>query len=70
MHTISSIQFLLYIQSKNLRKKCISTIMIHRYQNSLLKLTIFGSDLGQWQLHIIYNFIADLHKPEVINIDL
>jgi len=44
--------------------------MIHRYQNSLLKLTIFGSDLGQWQLHIIYNFIADLHKPEVINIDL
>jgi hypothetical protein len=44
--------------------------MIHRYQNTLLKLTIFGSDLGQWQLHIIYNFIADLHKPEVINIDL
>ena len=43
---------------------------MHRYQNTLLKWIILGSDLGQWQLHIIYNFLADLHKSEVIFIDL
>jgi hypothetical protein len=26
--------------------------------------------LGQWQPHKIYNFLADVHKPRVIFIDL
>ena len=43
--------------------------MMHRYQTTLLKWTILGNDLDQWQLHIIYNFLADLHKPKVIFID-
>ena len=48
----------------------MSTIMMHRYQNILLKWTILGNDLGQWQLHIIYNFLVDLYKLKVIFIDL
>jgi hypothetical protein len=48
----------------------MSTIMMHWYQNTLLKWFMIGNDLGQWQLHIIYNFLADLHKSEVIFIDL
>ena len=28
----------------------MSAIMMHRYQNTLLKWTILGNDLGQWQL--------------------
>jgi len=44
------------IQSIHLRKKCMSTLMMHRYQNTVLKWTILGNYLGQWQLHIIYNF--------------
>jgi hypothetical protein len=50
----------------------MSTIKMHRYQNTFLKWTILafiGNDLGQWQLHIIYNFLADLHQPEMIFID-
>ena len=42
------------------------TIMTHKYQNTPLKLTILD-DLGQWQLHIIYNILGDLH---LIAIDL
>jgi hypothetical protein len=49
---------------------------MHRYQNTFLKWTIhknvfafIGNDLGQWQLHIIYNFLVDLHQPKMIFID-
>ena len=31
---------------------------------------MLGNDLGRWQLYIIYNFLAELLKPEVIFIDL
>jgi hypothetical protein len=34
--------------------------MMHWYQNTLLKWIILGNDLGQWQLHKIYNLLADL----------
>jgi hypothetical protein len=40
--------------------------MMHIYQNTILKWIMLGNDLSQWQLHIIYNFLADLHKPKVI----
>ena len=44
--------------------------MMHRYQNTLLKWFIRGNELGQWQLHIIYNCLDDLHETDVIFVDL
>jgi len=35
-------------------------------RNTVLKWSILCNDWSQWQLHIIYNFLADLHKLEVI----
>jgi hypothetical protein len=51
--------------SAHLRKNCMSTIMMHIYQNTLLKWTILGNDFGQWQPHIIYNLYT-LASPDAI----
>jgi hypothetical protein len=48
----------------------MSTIMMHRYQSTLLKWTILGNDMGKWKttdnLQFSYWFVqtgSDIYSP-------